>query len=75
MSNIVPIYIYPGGSPIQIDPTDETIIHKWVEPLGGAILPGPVTWGTIAPDGRKAHGGAMTIDSKGIRTVEYHKSN
>lgn len=71
MSNIVPIFGYPNGSPIQIDPTDEGIIHKWVEPLGGEILPGPVTRGTIRPDGREAHGGVMTINSKGIRTIEY----
>lgn len=73
MSNQIPIFKYPGGG--QVPAPTENVIYKWIDPLGGGILPGPITWGTVRPDGDLAHGGALTIAPDGTRIVEYHDYN
>lgn len=71
MSNLIPVFKYPSGNRISV-PIGDNVIYKWIDSLGGEILSEPITYGTIRPDGRFAHGGVATIDSNNIITVEYH---
>ena len=61
MSKFIPVFKYPGGNQIPIPIDDTNITYKWIENLGGGILPCPIEWGTIRPDGEPAHGGVMTF--------------
>jgi hypothetical protein len=73
MSNLIPVFQYPGGT--RVDPTkviNNNIMYKWVNDLGGAQLDGPLQWGTICPDGTLAHGGILTASPDGTMTIEYH---
>ena len=54
MNKQLPIFEYPGGTPVTFLPPNTEF--KWIEPLGGGTLNGPATWGTVRPDGRPAHG-------------------
>ncbi|XWV25390.1 hypothetical protein QJ856_gp0374 [Tupanvirus deep ocean] len=65
----IPIYQYPGGKKIPI-PT-ENVIFKWRDDLGGAVLSGPIDFGTVRPDGKLAHNGVATVKN-GITTVDYY---
>lgn len=52
MSKKLPIFLYPGGNPVD-PPTDA--IFKWIDQLGGGTLSGPIDYGTLRPDGTLAH--------------------
>lgn len=69
MNKQLPIFEYPGGTPVTFLPPNTEF--KWIEPLGGGTLNGPATWGTVRPDGRPAHGGVLTYVNT-IPRVEYH---
>lgn len=66
----VPIFSFPGGNEIQA-PT-ENVTFKWVSSLGGSILPGPVTQGTLNPADVPTRCGIATAASDGHITIEYH---
>jgi hypothetical protein len=72
MSKQLPIFIYPSGQPIS--PPIENVTYKWIDQLGGGILPGPIPFGTIRPDGLPGHGGVATVKN-GHMTVEYHHAS
>jgi hypothetical protein len=66
----IPIYKYPGG--YQIEPPTENVTYKWIDDLGGGILPGPLDKGTLRPDGEKTNNGICTIMPDGKQIIEYH---
>ena len=66
---LLPIHLYPGGTPIQ-PPTDD-VTYSWIEPLGGGKLSGPIAYGTVRPDGKLAHNGIATVSGKHT-TVQYY---
>lgn len=70
MSNYVPVYLYPGGNQITI-PNENNVVYKWIDSLGGEVLPGPISHGTLRPDGNIAHGGVAT-ENNGTLYIEYH---
>ncbi|AGF84824.1 hypothetical protein QJ854_gp958 [Moumouvirus goulette] len=72
MSDLIPVFFYPGGD--QIDPINlpRGTIFKWADNLGGGILDGPIPWGTRRPDGKFAHTAASSMRPDGIQVVEYH---
>ncbi|XWV25365.1 hypothetical protein QJ856_gp0404 [Tupanvirus deep ocean] len=72
----IPVHKYPGGDQIQI-PT-ENVTFKWIEPLGGGTLSGPIDYGTsfksaLADLERSSPLGTIRPDGKeahhGIATV------
>ena len=69
MSKKLPVYVYPGGNQIPV-PTENTT-YKWIDSLGGAILPGPLYFGAKRPDGIPGHGGVATTNN-GHTVIEYH---
>lgn len=73
MSNLIPIFEYPNGH--QVSPPQDAV-YRWIGPLGGESLPGPIPWGTIRPDGKKAHGAVLTRSigplGQHLVAVEYH---
>ena len=72
MSNLIPVYQYPGGTKIDLKKLIENdVTYKWINDLGGAELPGPLEWGAVRPDGKDAHGGVLTTVD-GVQTIEYH---
>lgn len=68
---LIPIYYYPGGQ--LIDPPTENVTYKWMDHLGGGVLPGPIRFGTRRPDGKLAHN-AIATKKKGRTTVEYYRA-
>jgi hypothetical protein len=66
----IPVHVYPSGRQIQIPM--ENVTFKWIDPLGGGILPGPITYGTIKPNGKVAHHGIATIATDGHVMIEYY---
>ena len=71
MSNLIPVFKYPSGNRISV-PIGDNVIYKWIDSLGGERLSEPITYGTIRPDGRLAHGGVVTTNSNNIIVVDYH---
>lgn len=69
MSNNIPIFAYPGGAKVTV--IDPNATYKWIDQLGGGILPGPIEHGTLRPDGKPAHGGVLTTNN-GNTIIEYH---
>lgn len=70
----VPIYDYSdgnNGTPVIEIP--ENTIYEWASTVGGGSIPEPVTFGTIMPNGKPAHGGVMTNHGK-IKKIVYHKN-
>lgn len=65
----LPIHLYPGGTPIQ--PLTDDVTYMWIEPLGGEILPGPIRYGAVRPDGKLAHHGIATV-SGNHTTIQYY---
>jgi hypothetical protein len=72
--SFLPIYSFPGGSPMPVPNTSENITYKWIDSLGGGILSGPVTYGTINPNGVPAVVGIATSSPTGHVIIEYHYS-
>lgn len=69
MSKNIPIFEYPGGNQVSNLPLNTQ--YKWIDPLGGGSLSGPLPFGALRPDGIPAHGGVLTYNNT-IPTVEYH---
>lgn len=67
--SFIPIHFYPGGE--QIDPP-ENATFRWIVPLEGEQLSGPLEWGAIRPDGKLAHHGIATQSDSGQINVEYY---
>ncbi|ARF12315.1 hypothetical protein Klosneuvirus_4_130 [Klosneuvirus KNV1] len=64
--------MYPGGTPQLVNQLPSNTVYKWIDPIGGGTLPGPITWGTLRPDDKPAHGGVLTYVNN-VPTVEYHR--
>ncbi|XWV25437.1 hypothetical protein QJ856_gp0325 [Tupanvirus deep ocean] len=63
----IPIHLYPGG--MQIAAPTENVTYKWIDSLGGAVLPGPLKYGSINPDGDPAKVGIATVSHDGHTTI------
>ncbi len=70
--NYIPIRVYPGGNTISVNDLPSNTVFKWIDPLGGNKLPGPITWDTIRPDGKRAHNSIMTYDDNNNPVVECY---
>ncbi|AVL93373.1 hypothetical protein mvi_13 [Megavirus vitis] len=72
----LPIYLCPGSYPVDLPNNTNDIKFKWIDSLGGGSLTGPIKFGTLRPDGKKANCGVMTKSSDNYgeikTTVEYH---
>lgn len=72
MPKHIPIFVYPGGNPVDPSTLSPDTTYTWVEPLGGGTVDGPLHYGANRPDGKPAHGGVLTYDANGNPIVAYH---
>ncbi|XWV25394.1 hypothetical protein QJ856_gp0370 [Tupanvirus deep ocean] len=68
----LPVFAAPGLMPFQFPVNDDNITYKWIDDLGGSILPKPLVYGDLRPDGKPAKVGIATVGGNGHTTVEYH---
>lgn len=68
----MPVYAYPGGIQVDVKTLPSDTQYKWIDSIGGQPLNGPAFYGDVRPDGKKGHGGVLTVDKNNIHCVEYH---
>mmetsp|Transcript_26207 Transcript_26207/g.66917 ORF Transcript_26207/g.66917 Transcript_26207/m.66917 type:complete len:83 (-) Transcript_26207:61-309(-) len=72
----VPIFDYTSGSSgekIEYENLPTGFTSKWSSTSGGGKVEGPVPFGTLRPDGEKAHGGVL-VEQDGKPVVIYHRT-
>ncbi len=70
--SLIPVHLYPSGDIFVIPDNTNNITFKWIDPLGGGSLDGPIPYGTLRPDGKPAHHGLVSKSNNGHITIEYY---